>query len=427
MNTTGLVKYAGALGALAICSACGGGSAVAPSSAAFNGEYIGRPGSANGALVTEALPKLSGLPHFPTIVPDRRTKPKAFEYIINFDGNNASIFDYPKSIQQIGTISNIGGGRACTNVLYGYGNKMIWIVMTYNNQISEYEIPQTPIKSLSVPYGLPISCAMNSSGDLAAGNYNGEIDIFKHASGSGTAIPTPLSHVYFDAYDNKGNLFFDGLNSSSRVELRELPKGSTKSEVITTSNTVQSPGSVQWDGTYLTVTDEQVDAMYQYAVNGTRATLKGTVSLSGAIECTQPWIATGVVFCADAGGQDGKVFSTRPAVRRLRSSWAILTSRSARWQQRSDLRFLCTQRCRTNVSFGSAESMFWVTAPNQSPNARAHHGCQALSHPSKETGPGAAGSICATRHHIAPNTCHDTRHQHMARAAVRVPLRANEH
>ena len=42
MNTTGLVKYAGALVALAICSACGGAfdrlgdMAVAPSTAALN-------------------------------------------------------------------------------------------------------------------------------------------------------------------------------------------------------------------------------------------------------------------------------------------------------------------------------------------------------------------------------------------------------
>ena len=143
MNTTGLVKYAGALVALAICSACAGGSAVAPSNAALNVEYIGRTASVNGRLVTAARPNLSALPRYPTIVPDRTAKVKSrhFEYIINFYGTYASIFDYPKSDKQIGTINNVGG-QGCTNVLHGYGKKTFWIVAAYN-QITEYKVPQT--------------------------------------------------------------------------------------------------------------------------------------------------------------------------------------------------------------------------------------------------------------------------------------------
>jgi hypothetical protein len=48
--------------------------------------------------------------------------------------------------------------------------------------------------------------------------------------------------------------------------------------------------------------------MYQYTVSGTTATLKGTVLLSGASDCAQTWIATGVVYCGDAGNGDGEVF-----------------------------------------------------------------------------------------------------------------------
>ncbi|MGB8151469.1 MAG: hypothetical protein WCE97_09795, partial [Candidatus Cybelea sp.] len=91
---------------------------------------------------------------------------------------------------------------------------------------------------------------------------------------------------YFDGYDNQGNLFADGFNDSG-FELVELPKGSTKFQTITTSNTVEFPGSVQWDGTYLTVTDQETNSMYQYTVSGTKATLKGTVSLSGSSDCAQ--------------------------------------------------------------------------------------------------------------------------------------------
>jgi hypothetical protein len=315
MNTTGFVKDAGALIALAICSACGAlplslskgqGVAVAPSNAALNATYIGRTLSVNGRLVTAAHPNLSALSRYPTIVPDRHAKSKYFEYIINDYGTYAGIFDYPKSDKQIGKINDVGG-QGCTNVLYGYGKKTFWIVAGAD-QITEYKVPKKPLKTLSVASGQPSSCAMDTSGDLAVGNLaNGEVVIFTNASGSGTVIATPLNEEYFDGYDNHGNLFADGFDNSG-FELVELPKGSSTFEKITPSNTVEFPGSVQWDGTYLTVTDQEADAMYQYTVSGTTATLKGTVSLSGSSDCAQTWIATGVVYCADAGTNDGEVF-----------------------------------------------------------------------------------------------------------------------
>jgi hypothetical protein len=36
--------------------------------------------------------------------------------------------------------------------------------------------------------------------------------------------------------------------------------------------------------------------------------LKGTVSFSGSNDCAQTWIASGVVYCGDAGNNDGEVF-----------------------------------------------------------------------------------------------------------------------
>jgi hypothetical protein len=319
MNTTGSIKYAGALVALAICSACAGAlrqpqddMAVAPSNAALNVQYIGRTASVNGRLVTAARPNLSGLRHYPTIVPDRTPKLKHFEYVINFYGTYASIFDYPKSDKQIGTINNVGG-QGCTNVLYGYGKKTIWIVAAYN-QITEYEIPQTPIKTLSVSDGsMPSSCAMDTNGDLAVGILDGpssgDVLIYPNASGSGTFVKTPLAREYFDGYDNQGNLFFDGFTPGSAFQLDELPKGSSKVETITTSNSVEFPGSVQWDGTYVTVFDQLANKMYQYTIAGTKATLKGTISFSGSSDCAQTWIAKGVVYCGDAGNDNGEVFN----------------------------------------------------------------------------------------------------------------------
>ncbi|MFY9884449.1 MAG: hypothetical protein WAK15_06715, partial [Candidatus Cybelea sp.] len=280
MNTTGLAKYGAALLALAICSACGGGLAVAPSNAAPSGAYtyVGRTLSVNGRLVTAARPPTS-LPRYATILPDRHRKSKKFEYVINDYGSYATIFDYPKSDQQIGTINNVGG-QGCTNVLYGYGKKIIWIVAA-SNQIEEFKVPQTPIKTLSDSVGMPSSCAMDAGGDLAVGILSGagsgDVVIYKNASGSGTVYTTPLAEEFFDGYDNQGNLFADGFTSSG-FGLVELPKGSGKFQTITTSNAVQFPGSVQWDGKYVVVFDQSANAFYRYTVSGTQATLESTIS-----------------------------------------------------------------------------------------------------------------------------------------------------
>ncbi len=312
MNMTGFVKYAGALVALAICSACAGGSAVAPSNAAPSTRYVGKTLFMNGRPVTAARANLTPLPRYATLLPDRHSR-KRFEYIINFYGTFASIFDYPKSRQQIGTINNVGG-QGCTNVLHGYGKQIFWIVAG-SDQITKYQVPQTPLKTLSIADGsMPSSCAMNKQGDLAVGILDGpstgDIVIFPHASGvGGTPIKTPLAREYFDGYDNNGNLFFDGFTNASQFALVELPKGSNHPEIITTSNTVEFPGSVQWDGKFLTVFDQIANKMFQYTVSGTTATLKGIISFSGSSDCAQTWIAANVVYCGDAGNDNGSVFS----------------------------------------------------------------------------------------------------------------------
>ena len=315
MNTTGSVRYAGALVALAMCSACAGGSAVAPSNAAPAVQYVGRTAFIDGRAVTAARPNSSGFSHYVPIAAELNPnviKAKDFEYVINFYISYATIFHYPVSAKQTGTLENVGG-QGCTNVLYGYGKRTFWI-MTSNSDMGEYVVPKRQIKTLTVSDGsMPSSCAMNKAGDLAVGILDGpsagDVDIYKNASGSGTFIKTPLAREYFDGYDPKGNLFFDGFTSASAFALVEIPAGSTKAQLITTSNTVQFPGSVQWDGTYVTVFDQIANKLYRYTISGTTATLKSTVSFSGSSDCAQTWIVPGLVYCGDAGNDDGEVFN----------------------------------------------------------------------------------------------------------------------
>ncbi|MGA8097325.1 MAG: hypothetical protein WB810_01565 [Candidatus Cybelea sp.] len=311
MNLLGLIKHASPPIALGICAACSGGSAGAPSTASLNYQYIGKTLWVNGRPVTAA--RLNPSPRYATIFPDRHRRLKHFEYVFNFYDSYASIFKYPKSTAMIGQI-NGAGGQGCTNVLYGYGNKIFWNPGRRGELIDEYQVPHKLLRSLTLDYTITSSCAMNTAGDLAVGillgnSYGpgGQVAIFKNATGTPTVYNTPLTEEFFDGYDPSGNLFADGYGPSSFM-LVELPKGSSKAVTIATSNAPEFPGSVQWDGTYLTVFDQITSETYQYTVSGTTATLKHTIQYSGVGDCAQTWIVKGLLYCGDAEN-GGEVFS----------------------------------------------------------------------------------------------------------------------
>ena len=312
MNTPGLLKCAGAVVALVTVSACGSSPTVAPSAAGLAATYVGRTLFVNGSPVTAE--RLNPLPRYAELVPDK-SKSKNYEYVISFYGSYASIFDYPKSDAMIGQIAG-AVGQGCTNVLYGYGKKIFWNPGRLSiGGIQEYQVPKKLLRTLPLPYTVTSSCAMNTSGDLAVGvllgnSYGpgGQVVIFKNATGSGKVYTTPLDREYFDGYDASGNLFADGFTASYAYGLVELPKGSSKFVTVKTSNSPNFPGSVQWDGTYLSVFDQGTGEEYQYDVSGTTATLKNTVQLTGSGDCAQTWIVKGLVYCGDAGNNNGSVY-----------------------------------------------------------------------------------------------------------------------
>ncbi|HEY1883418.1 MAG TPA: hypothetical protein VGG51_10310 [Candidatus Cybelea sp.] len=284
---------------------------MTPSAATFTTTHVGRTLFVNGRPVTAA--RLNPLPRYAELVPDK-AKSKDYEFIFNDYGSYGSIFNYPKSDAMIGQINGLGG-QGCTNVLYGYGKKIFWNAGRTNDLITEYKVPKKLLRSLSLDYMYTSSCAMNTSGDLAvgvlignSGSSGGQVVIFKNATGSGTVYNTPLSEEFFNGYDAKGNLFADGFFESGSFGLVELPKGSSKFVTIKTSNSPVFPGSVQWDGTNVTVFDQITSQTYQYSLSGTTATLKNTIQYTGAGDCAQTWIVKSLLYCGDAGNNGGEVF-----------------------------------------------------------------------------------------------------------------------
>lgn len=253
----------------------------------------------------------SSLAPLVSVTPEKHKKKRAvYEYM---SVSNAILeYDYPKSDTSIGQIPVGGGAGECADVLYGAAKRDFWVTLPGAGEFDEFALGGTkPIKTLTESVGLAANCAMDpASGNLTATILNeGDVVVFPHASGSGTTLTTPLFEAYFDGYDANGNLFVDGRDSSLAFGLVELPRGSSTFESISVSNTVSFPGAVQWDGKYLTVGDQESHAIYRYKVSGTTATLKGTVSLTGAGDCGQTWIGSaGVLLCPDSGNTQGEVF-----------------------------------------------------------------------------------------------------------------------
>ncbi|MGA8575223.1 MAG: hypothetical protein WB609_05960 [Candidatus Cybelea sp.] len=116
------------------------------------------------------------------------------------------------------------------------------------------------------------------NGDLAVVTGDG-VAVFHNADGPSTLYgDANFASAQYAGYDNNGNLFVDGygFGSNPPFEFAELPAGSNSFTDITLSVTPNSPGNVQWDGTYVAVGDLGSNI---YQTQG--STVVNTIVLSG--------------------------------------------------------------------------------------------------------------------------------------------------
>jgi hypothetical protein len=152
----------------------------------------------------------------------------------------------------------------------------------------------TPIATAQDIYGRPNGCAFDpTTGNLAVTNgyvpphYPGNVDLFVGGlQGSQTTYSTPVLQNYDPGgFDPKGNLFLEGYNVTSTTgTLVELPAGSSTFAVLSGITIIQ-PGSVQWDGSYVAVTDQNYQnnahtAIYRVTVSGSGVTIVRTTVLT---------------------------------------------------------------------------------------------------------------------------------------------------
>lgn len=222
---------------------------------------------------------------------------KELLYISNFNGSQgiANIYAYPKE-KLVGQILGIDG--AVGMCVDSKGD--VFVTQRFATSVYEYAHGgTTPIATLDDGYESGTCSVDPTTGNLAVGNITTNFEIFPY-EGSGTfgtptvySAPNGFASVNSVGYDNKGNLFFQGSNSSNGDIEGELAKGSANAKLLSLNVTIGSPGQVQWDGKYITFTDRLDADIYEVSVSGSAGTVVGSTLLNLSNDQDRAgWIST---------------------------------------------------------------------------------------------------------------------------------------
>jgi hypothetical protein len=170
----------------------------------------------------------------------------------------------------------------------------VYVVDTTTNEIYEYAHgATTPIATATDEYGTPTGCSVDpTTGNVAVSNFSGfsasgpgGIDVFAGGLSGNQTLYTnaTIYHFYPPGYDPNGNLFVQGTGYSSGVHFAELPAGSNEFTMLTGLN-IFFPGSVQWDGFYLAVVDQDYQGystteIHRVTVSGSKVTVVRSTNL----------------------------------------------------------------------------------------------------------------------------------------------------
>jgi hypothetical protein len=183
----------------------------------------------------------------------------------------------------------------------------VYAVDSSTDEIYEYAHGGiTPIATATDEYGSPLGCSVDpTNGNVAVSNFSGPsgggaggVDIFAGGlSGSQTYYTNTsyLYHLYPPGYDPHGNLFVQATEYSGAVSFAELPAGHSTFALLTGLK-IDFPGSVQWDGYYLAVTDQDYQysattAIYRVTVSGSAVTVVRTTHLTDDCYPHYNWMA----------------------------------------------------------------------------------------------------------------------------------------
>jgi hypothetical protein len=215
--------------------------------------------------------------------PDASAK-KALMYVSDAGTANVYVYDYPNGTQ-VGTLTGQDDpGPQCVD-----RKGDVFVLETGNYTTVEYKRGGTKILNTYQNGGTDaVGCSVDAKGDLAITNQiPGQITVYAGGKGSGTTYTqSACNYMWPSGYDGSGNLYTEGV-SNSGVEVCELPAGATQMQQVSLSGVfINFPGSVQWDGKYITLTDQEFQGVYNTGIYEATESPSGGLSAFGGTELT---------------------------------------------------------------------------------------------------------------------------------------------
>jgi len=202
----------------------------------------------------------------------------------------------------------------------------VWIVEEGTNDIVEYAHGgSVPIATLTDPNNAPEGCSVDpTTGNLAVANAQtlsagaGSVGVYAHARGTPTLYTdSQMKFVLFVTYDDKGNLYANGVDLSLAYRLAELRKNAGALTPIAFNQRIVQPTNIQWDSKYLAVGDgggivgSGAPVIYHVKVTHSAGTVVGETPLTGTTGVFQFFIQ-GDTFIGPNLGNENVLFWKYP-------------------------------------------------------------------------------------------------------------------
>lgn len=260
--------------------------------------------SANGTMPAGTMQSI----HLQTLIPS--AKKEKLLYIA--EPNVVDIFDLPSG-KQVGTLSGFDAPQGlCSD------GSHVWVTNANNSKIFEYDAGSSKrVATLHDPLGYPLGCSYDkTTGNLAVANVTnklygeGDVAVYTGAAGRPKAYScSGLATYRYAGYDDEGNLYVDGDTSGSAFGFCGLRKNSHAMENISLNQSIEYPGQVQWDGKYVTVSDQNANIIYRFTIKGTSGSEEGSTPLTGAGDCVQNWIVNNRVYCPNGSLAEADIYA----------------------------------------------------------------------------------------------------------------------
>ncbi len=214
--------------------------------------------------------------------PDASAK-KALVYVSDADTDDVYVYDYANGTLEGTLTGQDDPGAQCVD-----RKGDVFVVETGNYTTVEYKHGGTAVVNTFDNGGTDaVGCSLDRAGDLAITNQiPGQIEVYAGGKGSGvTYTVSACNYMWPAGYDGSGNLYVEGASDGTNV--CELPAGATQMQQVSLSGVfINFPGSVQWDGKYITLTDQQFQGGYNTGIYEATESPSGNLTGFGGTELT---------------------------------------------------------------------------------------------------------------------------------------------